>query len=108
MTLSRLLSWGTSILGALFFLLNLVIFSLSRHEGLAMQKIYIVHLTNEERETCLTFIKKLKDSSQKVRRTHILLKADADAFLCSRPITERTQRLIVGVVLLFVSVSKRE
>ena len=29
-----------------------------------MQKIYIVRLTHEERETCLATVKKLKGSSQ--------------------------------------------
>ena len=43
-----------------------------------MQKKYIVRLTDEERETLWIVIKKLKGSSQKVRRAHVLLKADAD------------------------------
>jgi transposase len=43
-----------------------------------MQKKYIVRLTEEERETCREVIRKRKGSSQKVRRAHILLKADAD------------------------------
>lgn len=43
-----------------------------------MQKKYIVRLTEEERERCREVIRKLKGSSQKVRRAHILLKADAD------------------------------
>jgi len=43
-----------------------------------MQKKYIVRLTDEERETLQAVIKKLKGSSQKVRRAQILLKADAD------------------------------
>lgn len=43
-----------------------------------MQKKYIVRLTDEERETLNRVIKKLKGSSQKVRRAHILLKADAE------------------------------
>lgn len=58
-----------------------------------MKKKYIVRLTETERETLQTVIKKLKGSSEKVRRAHILLKADADgpnwtdeaiaeAFLC--------------------------
>lgn len=58
-----------------------------------MKKKYIVRLTETERETLQTVIKKLKGSSEKVRRAHILLKVDADgpnwtdeaiaeAFLC--------------------------
>lgn len=58
-----------------------------------MQKKYIVRLTEEERETCYQTVKKLKGTSQKVRRAQILLKADAagpawtdrqiaDAFSC--------------------------
>lgn len=43
-----------------------------------MEKKYIVRLTDEERRTLHGVIKKLSGSSQKVRRAHILLKADAD------------------------------
>jgi hypothetical protein len=43
-----------------------------------MKKTYIVRLTDEERQICLGIVKKLKGSSQKVRRANILLKADAD------------------------------
>lgn len=43
-----------------------------------MQKKYIVRLTDEERRTLQEVVKKLKGSSQKVRRAQILLKADAD------------------------------
>lgn len=43
-----------------------------------MEKKYIVRLTEEERKTCHEVIKKLKGTSQKVRRAQILLKADAD------------------------------
>lgn len=43
-----------------------------------MKKKYIVRLTDEERETLRGVIKKLKGSSQKVRRAQMLLKADAD------------------------------
>jgi hypothetical protein len=43
----------------------------------AMKK-YIVRLTDEEREACTEVIKKLKGTSQTVRRAQILLKADAD------------------------------
>jgi hypothetical protein len=47
-------------------------------EGSAMQKKYIVRLTDMERATLTEVVKKLKGSSQKVRRAQILLKADAD------------------------------
>ena len=43
-----------------------------------MIKKYLVRLTDEERGICQGIIKKLKGSSQKVRRAQILLKADAD------------------------------
>ncbi len=43
-----------------------------------MIKKYIVRLTDEERGELATVIKKLKGTSQKVRRAQILLKADAD------------------------------
>ena len=43
-----------------------------------MDKKYIVRLTDQERDDLATVIKKLKGTSQKVRRAHILLKADAD------------------------------
>jgi transposase len=43
-----------------------------------MNKKYIVRLSDEERGVCQQIIKNLKGSSQKFRRAHILLKADAD------------------------------
>ncbi len=43
-----------------------------------MHKKYIVRLSDEERVTCQSIIKKLNGSSQKVRRAQMLLKADAD------------------------------
>lgn len=43
-----------------------------------MKKRYIVRLTDEERNTLQLVIKKLKGSSQQVRRAPILLKADAE------------------------------
>ena len=43
-----------------------------------MNKKFIVRLSDEERAVCQEVIKKLKGSSQKVRRAQILLKADAD------------------------------
>jgi hypothetical protein len=43
-----------------------------------MYKKYIVRLSDHERQVCQEVVKKLKGSSQKVRRAQILLKADAD------------------------------
>jgi len=43
-----------------------------------MNKRFIVRLSDQERTLCLEVVKKLKGSSQKVRRAQILLKADAD------------------------------
>ena len=43
-----------------------------------MQKKYIVRLTDEERAELQVVVKKLKGSSQKVRRAQVLLKADAN------------------------------
>jgi transposase len=43
-----------------------------------MRKKYIVRLSAVERVTLEQIIRKLNGSSQKVRRAHILLKADAD------------------------------
>ena len=43
-----------------------------------MQKKYIVRLTDSERATLTDLVKKLKGSSQKVRRAQVLLKADVD------------------------------
>ena len=43
-----------------------------------MNKKFIVRLSDEERTVCQEVLKKLKGSSQKVRRAQILLKADAD------------------------------
>lgn len=43
-----------------------------------MNKKYLVRLTDEERNELLAVIKKLKGTSQTVRRAQILLKADAD------------------------------
>lgn len=43
-----------------------------------MNKKYIVRLSAEERVVCEEVIRKLKGSSQKVRRAQILLKTDVD------------------------------
>ena len=44
-----------------------------------MKKTYIVRLSDDERQTLLAVVKKLKGTSTKVRRANILLKADAMA-----------------------------
>ncbi len=43
-----------------------------------MNKKFIVRLSDEERAICQEVVKKLKGSSEKVRRAQILLKANAD------------------------------
>jgi hypothetical protein len=43
-----------------------------------MNKKYIVRLADSEREDCEQVVKKLKGTSQKVRRAQILLKADVE------------------------------
>lgn len=71
-----------------------------------MRKKYIVRLTGQERNELLSVIKKLKGTSQKVRRAQILLKADADgpnwtderiaeAFLCRTRTVERLRQRLV-------------
>ena len=45
-----------------------------------MKRKYVVRLSAEECQVCESVIKKLSGSSQKVRRAHILLKAEADGF----------------------------
>jgi hypothetical protein len=71
-----------------------------------MQKLYIVRLTDQERDELQSVIKKLKGSGEKVRRAQILLKADADgpkwtdariaeAFSCrARTVEKIRQRLV--------------
>jgi hypothetical protein len=71
-----------------------------------MQKIYVVRLTDQERDELHGVIKKLKGTGQKVRRAQILLKADAagpnwtdehiaEAFLCrTRTVEMIRQRLV--------------
>jgi hypothetical protein len=71
-----------------------------------MQKKYIVRLSKQERNTLREVIKKLKGSSEKVRRAQILLKADvngpawsdsriAEAFSCRRQTVERIRQRLV-------------
>ena len=71
-----------------------------------MQRIHIVRLTEAERETLEQVVKKLKGTSQKVRRAQILLKANADgpgwtdariaeAFSCRRETVQRLRERFV-------------
>ena len=71
-----------------------------------MTKKYVVRLSDEERSTCQQVLKKLKGSSQKVRRAQVLLKADADgpnwtderiaeAFGCRTRTVERLRQRLV-------------
>jgi hypothetical protein len=74
----------------------------------AMQKEYIVELTDDERSTLQEVVKKLKGSSQKVKRANILLKADvggpgwtdariAEALDCRTKTVENVRRRFVEV-----------
>ena len=71
-----------------------------------MVKKYIVRLSEEERGLLGDIVKKLKGTSQKVRRANILLKADSDgpnwsdakiaeALSCRVQTVENTRRLLV-------------
>jgi hypothetical protein len=56
----------------------LFLWNLSVHQEVAMNKKYIVRLTDEERALCEATIQKETGKSEKLRRATILLKADAD------------------------------
>jgi hypothetical protein len=71
-----------------------------------MQKKYVVRLTEEERGELQEVVKKLKGTSQKVRRAQILLKADvegpnwtdariAEAFGCRVQTVEKIRQRLV-------------
>ena len=71
-----------------------------------MRKLYIVRLTDQERDELQDVVKKLKGTGQKVRRAQILLKADADgpnwtdqriaeAFSCRTRTVERLRQRFV-------------
>src|SRR5262249_8965348 len=75
-------------------------------EGWAMRKKYVVRLTAAERATLEQIVRKLKGSSQKVRRANILLKADAagpawpdariaEAYGCRRQTVENLRQRLV-------------
>lgn len=85
-----------------------------------MYKKYIVRLNQAERDLLHEIIKKLKGSGQKVRRAHILLKADADgpcwtdqqiaeAFYCRTKTVENIrQRFVLQGVKQVLDRKKRE
>jgi hypothetical protein len=85
-----------------------------------MQKKYIVRLTDEERKVLREVVKKLKGTSQKVRRAQVLLMADADgpnwtdkkiaeAVSCRTKTVENIrQRLVTEGFEIVVSGKKRE
>ncbi len=85
-----------------------------------MKKKYIVRLTDEERNVLRDVVKKLKGTSQKVRRAHVLLKADADgpnwtdkkiaeAFFCRTKTVENIrQRLVTDGFEIALNGKKRE
>lgn len=71
-----------------------------------MEKKYIVRLSKPEREELLEVVKRLKGSSQKVRRAQILLRADvrgpswtdakiAEAFSCRVQTVENLRKRLV-------------
>src|SRR5439155_10578537 len=71
-----------------------------------MGKLYVVRLTNQERDELQGVLKKLKGTGQKVRRAQILLQADADgpnwtderiaeAFSCRTRTVERLRQRLV-------------
>ena len=72
-----------------------------------MNKKYIVRLAKKEREELVEVVKRLKGSSQKVRRAQILLKADirgpnwtdtkiAEAFSCRVQTIENLRMRLVN------------
>ena len=85
-----------------------------------MEKKYVVRLTDEERNVLRDVVKKLKGTSQKVRRAQILLKADADgpnwtdkkiaeAFSCRTKTVENIrQRLVTDGFEIALNGKKRD
>lgn len=78
--------------------------SLDPDKDVAMSiKKFIVEMTDEERQTCRQVVKKLKGTSQKVKRANILLKADsgwtdakiADALDCRTKTVENVRKRFV-------------
>ena len=62
-----------------------------------MHKKYIVHLTSEARERLRSVVKKRRGSSQKVRRSQVLLNADANGTCWTDVrIVEETRSTVAG------------
>lgn len=53
-----------------------------------MNKKYVVRLSDDEREELKSLVKKLKGSSQKVRRAQLILKADAEFVACMEEVLD--------------------
>ena len=85
-----------------------------------MEKKYVVRLTDEERSVLRNVVKRLKGSSQKVRRAQVLLAADADgpnwtdkkiaeAYSCRTKTAENIrQRLVVDGFEIALNGKRRE
>ena len=85
-----------------------------------MEKKYIVRLTDKERNVLRDVVKKLKGTSQKVRRAQMLLKADVDgpkwtdkkiaeAFSCRTKTVENIrQRLVTDGFEIALNGKKRD
>ena len=85
-----------------------------------MEKKYIVRLADQERKVLRDVVKKLKGTSQKVRRAQILLKADAngsnwtdkkiaEAFSCRTKTVENIrQRLVTDGFEIALNGKKRD
>lgn len=85
-----------------------------------MEKKYVVRLTENERNELKTVVKKLKGSSEKVRRAQVLLAADAngsnwtdqiisDAYSCRTKTVENIrQRLVTEGFEIALNGKKRE
>jgi hypothetical protein len=97
-----------SFLGFGIYIISVICYDGGFHQrgGFAMNKIYIVRLSGDERQICHAVVKKLKGTSQKVRRANILLKADADgpkwtdkqiadAFFCTTQAVENVRKKLV-------------
>jgi hypothetical protein len=78
-------------------------FSPASSKEALMRKIYVVRLSDQERDQLTQVVRKFKGTNQKVRRAQILLKADAsgpawtdqqiaDAFGCRRQTVENVRR----------------
>jgi len=85
-----------------------------------MMKKYVVRLSDEERNVLCDVVKKLKGTSQKVRRAQVMLKADADgpnwtdqkiaeAFSCRTKTVENIrQRLVTDGFEIVLNGKERE